>query len=46
MSGMKYPHIEQAGYVLYYTDQCPFNAKYVPMFLEVVMKEVPLQASD
>lgn len=27
----KHPHIEQHGYVLYYTDQCPFNAKYVPI---------------
>ena len=27
----KHPHIEQQGYVLYYTDQCPFNAKYVPI---------------
>ncbi len=27
----RHPHIEKMGYVLYYTDQCPFNAKYVPM---------------
>ena len=27
----KHPHIEDEGYVLYYTDQCPFNAKYVPV---------------
>jgi len=27
----KHPHIEESGYVLYYTDQCPFNAKYVPV---------------
>ena len=27
----KHPHIEEKGYVLYYTDQCPFNAKYVPI---------------
>lgn len=27
----KHPHIEEQGYVLYYTDQCPFNAKYVPV---------------
>ena len=41
----KHPHIEQAGYVLYYTDQCPFNAKYVPMLLEVAKeREVPFQA--
>lgn len=27
----KHPHIEESGYVLYYTSQCPFNAKYVPI---------------
>ncbi len=27
----KHPHIEDSGYVLYYTNQCPFNAKYVPI---------------
>ena len=27
----KHPHIENMGYVLYYTHQCPFNAKYVPI---------------
>ena len=27
----KHPHIEEMGYVLYYTSQCPFNAKYVPI---------------
>ena len=27
----KHPHIDQEGYVLYYTSQCPFNAKYVPI---------------
>jgi hypothetical protein len=25
----RHPHIEEMGYVLYYTSQCPFNAKYV-----------------
>ena len=24
----KHPHIDEMGYVLYYTSQCPFNAKY------------------
>ncbi len=29
---------------MYYTDQCPFNAKYVPMLLEVAReREVPFQ---
>ena len=27
----RHPHIDGAGYVLYYTHQCPFNAKYVPV---------------
>jgi predicted GNAT family acetyltransferase len=27
----KHPHIDETGYVLYYTSQCPFNAKYVPI---------------
>ena len=27
----RHPHIDEKGYVLYYTSQCPFNAKYVPI---------------
>ena len=27
----RHPHADGAGYVLYYTSQCPFNAKYVPI---------------
>ena len=27
----KHPRVDGEGYVLYYTDQCPFNAKYVPI---------------
>lgn len=34
----KHPHIDEKGYVLYYTHQCPFNAKYVPV-LEKAAKE-------
>ena len=30
----KHPHIDDKGYVLYYTNQCPFNAKYVPILEE------------
>ena len=42
----KHPHIEQTGYVLYYTNQCPFNAKYVPVLLEVARERaVPFQAN-
>lgn len=31
----KHPHIDEKGYVLYYTYQCPFNAKYVPVLEEI-----------
>lgn len=31
----KHPHIEEKGYVLYYTNQCPFNAKYVPVLTNI-----------
>lgn len=34
----RHPHVEESGYVLYYTSQCPFNAKYVPI-LEKTAKE-------
>lgn len=34
----KHPHVDEMGYVLYYTSQCPFNAKYVPV-LEQIAKE-------
>lgn len=34
----KHPHIDEKGYVLYYTSQCPFNAKYVPV-LEQAAKD-------
>ena len=27
----KHPHTDLGGYALYYTHQCPFNAKYVPI---------------
>ena len=27
----RHPHIGDEGFVLYYTSQCPFNAKYVPI---------------
>ena len=41
----KHPHIDEKGYVLYYTSQCPFNAKYVPI-LERTAKEndIPFRA--
>ncbi len=31
----RHPKTEEAGFVLYYTNQCPFNAKYVPMLEEL-----------
>lgn len=34
----KHPYIDEDGYVLYYTSQCPFNAKYVPI-VEQIAKE-------
>lgn len=33
----KDPHIDKEGYVLYYTYQCPFNAKYVPQLKEIAL---------
>ncbi len=41
----KHPRIDEDGYVLYYTSQCPFNAKYVPI-LEQTAKDnnIPFRA--
>lgn len=38
----KKPNIKDKGFVLYYTDQCPFNAKYVPI-IEQFAKENNIQ---
>lgn len=35
---VKKPEIDMPGYVLYYTNQCPFTAKYVPLLEEVAEK--------
>ena len=35
----KHPHIDKSGYILYYTSQCPFNAKYVPILAETAQQE-------
>lgn len=32
---VKNPQINEKGFVLYYSNQCPFTAKYVPMLQEV-----------
>ena len=34
----KHPRIKEDGFVLYYTHQCPFNAKYVPIVEETAKK--------
>ncbi len=41
----RHPHIDETGYVLFYTNQCPFNGKYVPI-LEKAAKEhgIPFRA--
>ncbi len=41
----RHPHVDEPGFVLYYTHQCPFNAKYVPV-VEATAKEqgVPFRA--
>jgi ribosomal protein S18 acetylase RimI-like enzyme len=36
---VKVPHIEDQGFVLYYTHQCPFTAKYVPIIEEVARRK-------
>ena len=41
----KHPHIDEAGYVLYYTNQCPFNAKYVPILEQTAQEHgIPFRA--
>lgn len=41
----KHPRIAEQGYVLYYTSQCPFNAKYVPILEEIAReKAIPFRA--
>lgn len=41
----RHPHTDEEGFVLYYTSQCPFTAKYVPI-VENIAKEndIPFQA--
>lgn len=41
----KSPHIEEKGLVLYYTNQCPFTAKYVPIVEQAARSHgVPFQS--
>ena len=40
----KHPSISEEGYVLYYTSQCPFNAKYVPVLEKTALENsIPLK---
>ena len=34
----KHPRVPEAGFVLYYTSQCPFNAKYVPILEQTALE--------
>ena len=38
----KHPRVSERGYVLYYTNQCPFNAKYVPIIEQVAKEQAVL----
>ncbi len=41
----RHPHTEEAGFVIYYTSQCPFNAKYVPIVEKLAEERgIPLKA--
>ncbi|MBE6117514.1 MAG: GNAT family N-acetyltransferase [Erysipelotrichaceae bacterium] len=41
----KHPHTEEDGYVLYYTSQCPFNGKYVPIVEQTAAENgIPFKA--
>ena len=39
---VKKPQTSERGFVLYYTNQCPFTAKYVPL-IEAIAKEKSIQ---
>lgn len=41
----KHLKVDQKGYVLYYTSQCPFNAKYVPIMEQAAREHhIPFRA--
>ncbi|MEY8391932.1 YoaP domain-containing protein [Lachnospiraceae bacterium 45-W7] len=41
----RHPHIEEQGYVLYYTNQCQFNGKYVPIVEQTASENnIPFKA--
>ncbi|MGI5909786.1 MAG: GNAT family N-acetyltransferase [Sphaerochaetaceae bacterium] len=35
----KHPHMDTSGYVMLYTSQCPFTAKYVPLLQRVAAEQ-------
>ena len=35
----KHPYVDEKGYVLFYTNQCPFNAKYVPLIQQLAIEK-------
>ena len=40
-----HPHVDKPGWVLYYTNQCPFNAKYVPIVEQTAREhKIPFRA--
>lgn len=42
---VKHPESDQPGFALYYTNGCPFTAKYVPLLLQwAKQREIPLTA--
>ena len=34
----RHPRVDETGYILYYTSQCPFNAKYVPVVEQTALE--------
>ena len=41
----KHPRTDEKGFVLYYTSQCPFNAKYVPVLEQTAAEnDIPFHA--
>ncbi len=34
----KHPQIKEKGFVLYYTHQCPYNAKYAPLIAQIALQ--------
>jgi N-acetylglutamate synthase-like GNAT family acetyltransferase len=42
---VKTPKIKEQGFVLYYSHQCPFTAKYVPIIEDIAkVKDIPFKA--